>query len=406
VTREADAIDFPPLLARTRLMEGDLADLQGDRALARERFESAFYTAARAGADDLSADAAISLTFLFAHDSTGHDVAGMWADLAQVLLDRSGQNESVLAARLEHSRAVLLEAMRDHEAALAGYRRSIELRRTIFGTDDPGVAASYNNIGNVYYDLKDLDSARESYEHCIDLRERLLGTAHPKSTLTLQNVGELEYDARAYEDALMYLEDARDLYVNVWGEEHLFVSAMHGRIGRIYYARGQYDVALAHHERALEIAIARGAPESRTAGVLDDVGQTYTRLGLHAEALPFYERALELNLRGEPVAQTSVAFTQTLIGANLYDRGQPGAALALLEDALTRATAADAAPSTLAGIQFRLAQTLWLDPSQRRRALEVARDAIRHYERGGPWNDIWKAEVQAWIDDVTSRAEP
>jgi eukaryotic-like serine/threonine-protein kinase len=401
LTGKAEALGFAPLLARTRMLESDLAANRGDRDEAVERLESAFYTAVRAGADDLAADAAISLTFHTVYDEAGDHKPRMWADLAQVLLERTGQTDGTSAAALENNRAVLLERMKKYDEALAGHARTITLRHAIFDGEDPGVASSYNNIGNIHYDRKDLDAARESYETSIEIRERLLGTAHPNSTLPLQNVGDLEYDARAYEDALMYFEDARDIYVRVWGEDHMFVSKILGRIGRIYYARGQFELALAQHERALEIALAHPG-DPRITGVLTDVGQTYDRLGLHEEALPLYERALRLLHEREPLPQTTIAFTQTLVGSNLLARGQPGAALPLLEDALSRAEAADVLPGTLASTEFVLARALWLDPDQRRRALEVAAAAIAHYEAGGPWNDIWKAEVQAWLDERTT----
>jgi eukaryotic-like serine/threonine-protein kinase len=405
VTREAEALGFAPLLARTHMLQSDLAENRGDSDTAIELLERAFYVAVRAGADDIAADAAISLTFLTAYDAAGDHVPRMWSELAAVLLERAGQTDGLAAAALENNRAVLLERMKKHDEALAGHQRTIELRHAIFGGEDPGVAPSYNNIGNIHYERKDLDAARENYEKSIEIRERLLGTAHPKSTLSLQNVGDLEYDARAHENALMYFEDARDIYVRVWGEDHAFVSKILGRIGRIYYARGQYEVALAHHERALEIAMSHPA-DPRITGVLTDVGQTYARLGSYEEALPLFERALELLRERDPAPETSIAFTQMLIGANLLARGQPGAALPLLEEALSRAESSDAAPGTLASIQSVLARTLWLDPEQRLRALQVARAAIENYERGGPWNDIWKAEVQAWLDERTGTPEP
>ena len=53
------------------------------------------------------------------------------------------------------------------------FRRSIEMRESVLGSDSPDLAQSLNNMAALYNDRKQYDKAQDLYEKALEIRKKV-----------------------------------------------------------------------------------------------------------------------------------------------------------------------------------------------------------------------------------------
>ncbi|CAF4944957.1 unnamed protein product, partial [Rotaria sp. Silwood2] len=59
--------------------------------------------------------------------------------------------------------------MGEYSKALSSYERSLEIWKIALPPNHPDFAQSYNNIGNVYYNMGEYSKALSSYERSLEI---------------------------------------------------------------------------------------------------------------------------------------------------------------------------------------------------------------------------------------------
>jgi len=105
--------------------------------------------------------------------------------LGQKVLDlriaATGEN-SLQTAKAANDLGVFMGAagMRGHGSeAEPLYRKALDIRERVLGTDHPVTATSYNNLASNLDDQGQASEAEPLYRKALDIRERILGTDHP-----------------------------------------------------------------------------------------------------------------------------------------------------------------------------------------------------------------------------------
>jgi len=94
-------------------------------------------------------------------------------------------------------------------------------------------------------------------------------------------------------------------------------------IGRSYLALGLYDEALPHFERALELAVDLYGEESEeSAECMNELGVAFKQLGRFADAEGLHRRALDIDLRLFGKMDPRVAASMNHLAQSLYDQGK------------------------------------------------------------------------------------
>jgi len=112
--------------------------------------------------------------------------------------------------------------------------RSLEIRQKL--NDRPGIAQSWNNIGNYYLNMEVPDSALIYYQKSHKLNSEL-GLAHEIMN-GLNNLSETYYDLERFEEARKYGEEA--LKVALESEFFDLESSCRKKLAKIYFAMGDY----------------------------------------------------------------------------------------------------------------------------------------------------------------------
>ncbi|CAF1545103.1 unnamed protein product, partial [Rotaria sordida] len=61
--------------------------------------------------------------------------------------------------------------MGEYSKALSALERSLEIQKISLPSNHPDLAASYNNIGNMYINMGEYSKALSSYERSLEIRK-------------------------------------------------------------------------------------------------------------------------------------------------------------------------------------------------------------------------------------------
>ena len=245
--------------------------------------------------------------------------------------------EAVRYNELLSKYATFLYDYAKYDKALEIQHRTVILIEQLYDKDHPDVAASYGNIGMIYYKLGGYAKALDYYSKALSIVEKALGKDHPETATVYSCIGrvycylgeyykaldfyfkalsirkkvvgkDLSDIANSYNDigdvyskigdystALNYHFKALSIYEEGLGKEDLLSVTMYNNIGMVYYLLGDYTKALEYHFKSLPIfEKVLGKDHSDTATSYNNIGLVYTKLGDYTKALEYHSMALSI----------------------------------------------------------------------------------------------------------------
>ncbi|HXU00309.1 MAG TPA: tetratricopeptide repeat protein, partial [Polyangia bacterium] len=176
------------------------------------------------------------------------------------------------------------------------------------------------------------------------------------------------------------IREAVALKERTLGKDHPDVAISLGTLSATLEEEGKPEEALAVADRVLEILGTNGDPESDAyAGAHSVRGEALVALGRGAEAEAAFSIALQI-YRAHPASSArAMTFPLQGIGNARLLRGSPATAIPVLEEALR--IREELAPNQylLAETRFSLARALWDSGRDRRRGLNLAREAQKTF---------------------------
>jgi serine/threonine-protein kinase len=326
----------------------------------------------------------------------------------------------------------LTQARATYEQALAALVRAL-------GPDHPRVGTLLGNFGLLLRDRGDYAAAAEASGRAIDIYEGVYGPDHLKLATLLGTFALVRLDQGRHADAGTLAQRELAIKIRHLGPDHPGTAYPIDVLAATTLAEGRLDDALTHARRALAIRERNFGPEHvLLTGTLQTMSRIYSRMGHGRRARESIERALRLQekLLGEdhpdlvsslvPYAQAlasarrhadaarsfqrAIAIAESALGAehpdlgvaldghagHLLARGRPREAIPVAERALIILDRVGASVENRASARFHLAQALWAGGVDRRRAVQVAREAEALL---APLPFAWaRTELKKWLD--------
>jgi tetratricopeptide (TPR) repeat protein len=236
-------------------------------------------------------------------------VARILNGLGIVLEDRIN---SIPEARAADRRALEIQARSAHE-------RALEIREAVYGPENPAVAASLTNLGNLSYHTGSLDKARGYHERALTINEQAYGPNHVRVAKSLNNLGVVLEDQNELARARDVHRRALQINERIYGLHHPEVAMSLNNLGRVLRKLNVTSEAKAVHERALAIRERTYGPHHpRVATSLHDLGLVLKDLGDLVAARSALERALAIReMRHDPAAAKTRASLEELREGNI-----------------------------------------------------------------------------------------
>ncbi|MCY1061565.1 serine/threonine-protein kinase [Nannocystis sp. SCPEA4] len=299
LVRDADAVADPALPLEARYLLGGAQLDMADRTAAEHTLEETYWSAVRAGLDELAARAALERTSAAAA-GPAVEATLAWARHAEAAVMRAGGDPQLLG-KLQGILALVEQTRGDFAATREHYERALELFARAGAAGQGDMASTHANYAGALRRAGDERAAREHHERALELFEEHWGSDHPNTHSVRINLAILLAALGEEERARALLEAARTGLERALGSRHPSLGVVWGTLGGLEYAHGRYGAARAAFARAYALALATYGPgDEHTLPPLFNLGNTAQSMGDLVQARHFFEQVLaaKIALRG------------------------------------------------------------------------------------------------------------
>jgi eukaryotic-like serine/threonine-protein kinase len=256
--------------------------------------------------------------------------------------------------------------------------------------------AAMNNIAAAHAMRGELAEALERFEVVIELTERHLGAHHPARAMALMNAANSSFEVGDLEVSWTYSEHALALW-RATSETHPEITKGLTIQARIIDARGDLEGALALTERVVELKRSElGERDHSLAYSLNNLGDILMRMGRLEAAIPHLEEAHAILVNAFTEEHPGLCVMLMNLGYVHLELDRIDEAIDLLERARRIRVEHGLATPEHFDADFWLARALWIEGSDRARALELARHALEGYPEGEVYVQR-RENVRAWL---------
>ena len=235
---------------------GDMFVKANDSQQAEHTLIEAFWVADASRHDEVRAEVAANLVYVFGYLEGHFEEAHHWAKTAEAVLERLGGHD-LLRAWLFNDLGCVLELEGRMEESAHAQQQALSLKGKVLGPDHPDLGTSEVNLAISLQELGRNDEALSHNDHAIKIQAHGLGAEHPVLALSFNERGEILNALGRYRDARVAFERALIGWERELGPESRNLAYALTGIGLSYLGDGKTTEALLPLERALKIRTAQ-----------------------------------------------------------------------------------------------------------------------------------------------------
>ena len=196
-----------------------------------------------------------------ATDPEEAEAKGLSVALTLLALGEAAGVSELERAADEFEAALYLSDFARFDEALQHYEKSLAIQLKQLGPEHPDVAATYNNMGNVFAKQGRYAEALQHHEKSLAIRLKQLGPEHPDVADTYNNMA-IVFDSQGrYAEALQHHEKSLAIKLKQLGPEHPSVADTRYNLALLHKAQGRRAEARVEFERAAAIYARVHGPE-------------------------------------------------------------------------------------------------------------------------------------------------
>jgi CHAT domain-containing protein/Tfp pilus assembly protein PilF len=270
----------------------------------------------------------------------------------------------------------------------------IQIRQLRAGPDDPALAFSLRNLGDVLVQRSQYQLARPLYERARQIRERTVGPTHPDLADDLDRLANLLIQIEEYDEALTVCERALAIKEMSLKPVDLRIARTLEVRGLLFQRRGDYPHARESFERALHLRELADPSHPDVAGTLSALARQVTLEGDLIRAKQLGARALTIAEDTLRPDHPQVAFYLRRMADPISLLGDLAGARALRERALEIAEKSFGPDHPAVAVQLNDLAVSYEDEADYTRAQALYQRALDIYERHlGPDHSYVTTEV-------------
>jgi len=271
----------------------------------------------------------------------GDEAAGPSDDLKVItLVDRGVQEADALnsdprvQAELYATLGGIYQKLGKLDRADSLLSKSLQQRKSLFGTDSPEAAESLIELGQLRADQAKLEDAEKLIRQGLNIDKRRLPADHPAVAKAMIALGNVLSQRGSYDEAIRTLQDAVNLQSRTNAAPADVANGL-SALADANYRAGHYDVCNSLYRRLLEMHRQQyGDRHPLVAQDLGNLGAIQDDLGYYSEAEKFKRQALDITEAYYGKGNPKTAACLTALGQSLQYQKKFDEAKALLEQAL------------------------------------------------------------------------
>lgn len=145
-------------------------------------------------------------------------------------------------------------------------------------------------------------AARLQFEQSLKIFLSFVPEDNQILSATYNNIGSMYYQDDEHDQAIIYHQKALQCQLKATSPDIDAIATYSGNIGAVYLDQKKYDQALFNYKRSLQILqqSTPGGESPAVAMIYDRIASVYWRMERPEDALPFYQKALQLELKYLP----------------------------------------------------------------------------------------------------------
>lgn len=176
-------------------------------------------------------------------------------DIKKVVANIHGNKSTLIAADIIEDICRMLSDKTDLELKILLFEKCLQIRRSILGEEDEGVADSLALLGDLLYQHKQFSESIELQRVARAVKVKIRGENHPSSILSLNSIAKCLKAVGRLDEARSMFEQCVILTRRLYGDRNFSTSVALFELSRMLQLVEDYDSALTMAEQALEIRI-------------------------------------------------------------------------------------------------------------------------------------------------------
>lgn len=129
----------------------------------------------------------------------------------------------------------------------------------------------------------------------LKIKEKQIGCMNSNIAITYNNLGSVYWKLKQYDNAIKYTQKSLNIYKRIYGEKNQNFALEMANLASILADMGKLEKARHYYMKAIEVEISRlGLSHPQTAKTIDGMGTTYLSDGQIKFALPYFLLAYKL----------------------------------------------------------------------------------------------------------------
>ncbi|HTR43893.1 MAG TPA: serine/threonine-protein kinase [Pseudomonadales bacterium] len=293
-------------------------------------------------------------------------------------------NQPDVEAELREVMGTVYRRIGNYHQAEEMHRAAVGIRRRLFGSHDPKVAESLNELGLDFQAENKLPEAEEAGKESLIIRQQAFGLQNADTATSMNNLGAIYRDEGNFTQAEELIRQSLAIRQKIFGTTNLDVADSLRNLGMILGVKGEWAGAEESAREALAIRrILLGPEDPWVASALEDVAWAASNEGKLEEAESLQKEALLMRQKLLPAEDPDVAASLGSIGDTMRERGNFTEACSVLNAALSiqRKVLGEDNPATLFTLRD-LGLTLE-DEGKLAESEQIQREALAGWTRNG-----------------------
>jgi serine/threonine protein kinase len=245
-------------------------------------------------------------------------------------------NQPAVQAELQNLIGTLYRGIGNKSRAEEMLRSALALRRKLFGSEDPRVAESLNDLGLDLQAESKASEAERVLAEALAIRQRRFGRMNGATATSLNDLSAVYRDERRLAEAEALAREALGIRRRLFGETNLDVADSLRNLSIILGTQGKWAESEATARKVLAMQRElRGPEDPWVASTLNDVAWAASGQGKLEEAETLLRQALAIRRKVLPEEHPDVAKSLQLVGDSMRKRGNLNEAYSVLSVALS-----------------------------------------------------------------------
>ncbi len=190
--------------------------------------------------------------------------------------------------------AIQLHQQGRYEQALKVVEETCSLANQHFGEEHPISLLCLNNLAMVQHALGNSAQTAEVLQHILVLQQVVLEEMHPDRAITLNNLASVHLEQARYGQAEPLLLEAIEIWQSMLDGPESNLASCLNNLAFLYDRQDQFDEAIPLYQQAIDIWSLLPEEKHHIATSLDNVGLCFLKKGDNAQAIEYFQAALEM----------------------------------------------------------------------------------------------------------------